>query len=440
MTFGKAPNPAPVREFASAVESSEWLTTLERLYPSTDQPGKAWLQIARPAQLPPAGDWFVWLIKAGRGWGKTRVGAEWIDGEARKARPGEQLLIAGRTPSDVRDYALHGSGGLLTHHPDIVYEPANRLLRWPNGALGLIRSGANPEEFRGASVARAWLDEFAAWDYPQECWSNLSFGLREGDPRICITTTPRVIDTLRRLMTRPSTVVVSGRSYENRANLSEKWVTEVLDPLEGTRLGRQEIEGELLEDVEGALWRLGEIDDARVHAEQVPALVRVVVGVDPQGVKAPGSETGIVVVGAAQDGSMFVVEDGSINGTPSEWGARAVACYERHKAGLIVGERNYGGEMVEQTIRVVSKAANFKLVIATRGKIKRAEPVAALYEKGRVHHVGTFAALEDEMCSFTGADTDRSPNRMDALVWAISTLLEDPPRVLTRATWGLGPR
>lgn len=392
---------------------------------------------ARPKQRPPEGRWFVWVVLSGRGFGKSRTGAEWLNLRASTKRKGEQMMVAGRTPSDVRDYLLYGPGGLLTHHPEIEYQPANRLLIWPNGVQGLIRSGANPEEFRGFSGDTALLDEFAAWDYPGPAWDTLIFGLREGtDPRICITTTPRPIKPLRDILASPGVVVVRGSSRENEANLAESYVEYVIAPREGTRLGRQEIEGEIVEDVEGALWKLSLIEEQRAMRDAVPPLVRLVVGVDPQGIKAPGSETGIVVVGSSADGQVWVVEDASINGTPAEWGSRAVAAYERNEADVIVGEKNFGGDMVESTVRTVSKKAGFKMVSASRGKIQRAEPIAALYEQGKVHHVGAFPALEDEMCTFTGAKGERSPNRMDALVWAITELQEEPARVLTRATWG----
>lgn len=389
---------------------------------------------ARASQRPPTvEDWFVWLIMTGRGWGKTRTAAEFIDSQARLGKPGDQILVAGRTPSDVRDYALNGEGGLLRHHPDIQYVPSSRLLIWPNGVEGLIRSGANPEEFRGFSGELAWLDEFAAWDYPSQCWENVIFGMRERDPRIVITSTPRPIPKLKEIVKAPGTVVTRGSSRENRENLSAKWVHTVLDPLVGTRLGRQEIDGELLEDVEGALWNLAQIDALRVRRESVPPLKRIAVGVDPQGVKAVGSMTGIVAVGIGVDGHLYVLVDNSINGSPAEWGAKAVATFDQFVADRIVGERNYGGDMVESTIRTVRANVSFEPVVATRGKIVRAEPVSSMYEQGKAHHVGAFTALEDEMCSFKPGEP--SPNRMDAMVWAATLLLGAKPEY-TEATWG----
>ena len=408
--------------------------------PPPDPGVHRWRRAARPKQIPPGGDWFTWLIMAGRGFGKTRTGAEWANERATSHKRGEEILIAGRTPSDVRDYSLHGEGGLLTHHPEIRYEPSKRMLTWPNGVVGLIRSGANPEEFRGFSGETAWLDEFAAWDYPEDCWNNLKFGLRERDPRVCITTTPRPLPILKGIIKDPGTALVTGSSYENRENLSPKWVENVLEPLAGTRLGRQEIEAELLEDVEGALWVLSRIEALRVKAGDLPRLIRIVVGVDPQAVKKAGSMTGIVVVGLGVDKHLYVLEDCSINGTPAEWGARAVAAYERWSADRIVGEVNNGGDMVESTVRAVKESASYKKVHASRGKTIRAEPIAARTERGEVHHVGAWPALEHEMCSWTQDPQINkslpSPNRMDAMVWAATELTEEAEPKRSFGAWG----
>lgn len=408
---------------------------------------------ARPDQIPPDTDFFVWLALAGRGWGKSRSGGEWFDERARLSRKGDQLLLAGRTPSDVRNFALYGPGGLLTWHKDIEYQEGKRLLIWPNGAQAIIRSGANPEEFRGFSGQYAWLDELGAWDYPQECWDNLIFGMRERNPQLVITTTPRPIKVLKDIMAMEGTVVVKGSSHDNRANLSEKWIRLVLDPLAGTRLARQEIEAEMLDDVEGAIWSLANIDDNRVHREDVPEMKRIVIGVDPQGKKKIetdrekvaadaeagfGRRTGIVAAGEGTDGHFYILADESLNGKPSEWGTKVVALYEDLKADKIVAEANFGGDMVESTVRTVSKTVSFGLVEASRGKRQRAEPVGSLYEQGKVHHVGVFAGLEDEMRSFT-PDSKESPNRMDAMVWAVSELAFGVvKRKLTKATWGRG--
>lgn len=412
------PNPDP-----TVTDPAQWVVDQRTgEYMRDPETGLPYIKLrARPKQRPPEGAWFAWLRLAGRGEGKTRSGIEWLDQRARRKLPGEQVLLAGRTPSDVHDYELTGPGGLLTHHSDIKL--VARRLYWPNGVIGLIRSGANPEEFRGFSGDTALLGEFAAWDYPRECWENLIFGMREKSPRIGIMTTPREKKILKEIIAMPSVITVRGSSKDNRGNLSEEWYRNVIDPLDGTRLGRREIEAEMLEDVEGALWNLSQIDDLRCKfGEPLPEMKRIVVGVDPQGSKKEGSETGIVVAGLGINGHVYVLEDGSLNGTPAEWGTRAVALYEKHMADRIVGERNFGGEMVEHVVRTVRKDVSFELVNASRGKQRRAEPIAAIYEQFRAHHVTTFAALEDEMCSWT-PDSDKSPNRMDALVWAVTELV-----------------
>lgn len=402
---------------------------------------KRWQLQARPKQLPPPGnDWFVWLIRTGRGWGKSRALTEWLDQKARTKAPGSQMLLAGRTPSDVRDYELQGPGGLLTNHPDIEYFPSKRMLLWPNGVEGLIRSGANPEEFRGFSGDTACLSEFAAWDYSEESWNNLIFGMREGNPQIAIGTTPKPISILRRIAAMSTTVLITGSSYENADNLSAKYVSAVLDPISGTSLGRREIEGLDTDDAEGALWKRNLINDNRVSpgllsGPGAPELSMVAVGVDPQGKKGlqddqHDRETGIVAVALCLDnsawhGHYFVLDDTSINGTPNEWGSAVVGCYKRNQADLVIAEINFGGEMVDSTISVIDPNVPTKLVTASRGKVRRAAPVVALYEQGKVHHVGVHTILEDEMCNWVHKEGKNwSPNRMDGLVWAITDLRE----------------
>lgn len=431
MTTGRIWTPPPT-----------WSDVASGLLSSADLSTERWHKNRREKQVPPLGDWFVWLVLAGRGFGKTRTGAEWLHEKAMAGQPGDQVLLAGRTPADVRDYALKGEGGLLTHHSDIEYLPSKRLLMWPNGVEGLIRSGANPEEFRGFSGEVVWLDEFASWQYPQECWDNLIFGVRERDPRICITSTPRPVPVLKEIMAADTTVAVRGSSDENADNLSDKWFKAVLDPLRGTRLGRQEIEAEFLEYSEHALWGREILEDNRVSRDTVNGgapgsvmLVRVIVGVDPQGTKATGSETGIVAAGKGSDGHYYVIDDGSINGTPGEWGGRSVALLERNNGDRIVGEANFGGDMVEATIRSVRRDVPYKHVRASRGKQQRAEPIAAMYEQGKVHHVGGFPALEDEMCTWS-PEENWSPNRVDALVWALTELSTGTAITTRKVMWG----
>ena len=407
-----------------------------------------WRAVAREKQLPPPGDWFTWLLMAGRGFGKTRAGIEWLDEKARtKCRRGDQVLLAGRTPADVRTFSLQGPGGLLTNHPDVRYFPSKRELLWPNGVIGVIRSGANPEEFRGFSGEYALLEELAAWQYAAESYSNLMLGMREGaSPRVAIATTPRPIKLIREIMEAPGTVVVRGSSYENRDNLAASYVENVLDPMSQTRLGRQEVFAELLDEIEGALWRMQTdhtvappllgIEDTRHAHGALPEMVRIVVGVDPQGKKRPGSETGIVAGGKATNGHYYVLADSSINGAPSEWGAAVSSTAKRWGADRTVGEANFGGDMVESTLRSVAPELSYANVHAARGKTQRAEPIAALYEMGLVHHVGQFPELEDEMTTFVAGE-GASPNRMDALVWCLTELSTPSAKKAKRGgTWG----
>jgi len=348
------------------------------------------------------------------------------------------VLLAGRTPPDVRDYELYGPGGLLTNHTDVQYFPSKRQLIWPNGVVGLIRSGANPEEFRGFSGDTAALSEFAAWDYPEKAWNNLIFGMREGNPQIAIATTPKPVEILRQIAKMPDTILVTGSSYENAENLSEKYCRAVLDPLMGTTLGRREIEGLDTDDAEGARWKRSLITDNMVAASFLVSnnieLSMIAVGVDPQGKKGQQDkhhdrETGIVAVGLVVDksspwhGHYFVLDDNSINGSPLEWGTNVIQCYNRTKADVVAAEMNFGGDMVESNIRSVDPNVPVKPdVRASRGKVVRAQPVVNLYEQGRAHHVGSFGRLEDEMCNWTTEDK-WSPNRMDALVWAFTDLM-----------------
>lgn len=417
---------------------------------SEDQFKKITWEIDEPTGDPRAsGAWTVFLYLAGRGTGKTRSASEWLDEQARLSPKGSQVLVAGRTPADVDSFMLNGPGGLLTNHPDIIYIPSKRKLIWPNGVVGIIRSGANPEEFRGFSGEIAWLDEFCAWAYAEAAWHNLILSLRERNPRVFISTTPRPLKILKTIMGQSKTITVLASTLENKANLSEIFIETVVEPMMDTRLGRQELSAEILDKVEGALWEYDDIhnhrfDPAKIH----PDLVRVVVAVDPQGTKKDGAMTGIVVAGITADDHIYVLHDGSLNAKPSEWANRAISLYRTHMADKIVAEKNFGGDMVLDTIRQIDKAANAALVNASRGKIQRAEPVHALYEKGMVHHYGFFPQLEDEMISFVpggkkmkerteeGEVTMESPNRLDALVWAITALTEKTEEAPTKATWG----
>jgi len=331
---------------------------------------------------------------------------------------------------------IEGPGGLLKNTPRSErpeYEPSKRRLTWPNGSWATIYSDGEPEQLRGFSGDTAWLDEFAKYRYPQAVWDNLQFGMREASvdmPRVLITTTPRPLALLRQIEAEPGSVVVTGSSYENRANLAPIWFERTIAKYEGTRFGRQEIYAEILGDVPGALWTRRNLDEYRV--KEAPPLERVVVAVDPAATSTEdANETGIVVAGIApdQEGHKhgFTLDDWTVKGSPDVWGRKAVAAYHFYEADRIVAESNQGGEMVSHVIRSVDRNVPVTLVHASRGKYIRAEPVSAIYEQGRVHHVGTLAELEDQMVEFTpesAADRSKgvSPDRVDALVWAYTEL------------------
>lgn len=392
-----------------------------------------WPFWARPDQLEPEGDWNTWLILAGRGWGKTRVGSEWVRDTAKKY-PGCRIALVGETAADARKVMIAGDSGILSvSPPDFMpeYFPTNRQLKWPNGSIAETYNATQPDQLRGPQHHFAWCDEIAKWEYMQDSWDQLQFGLRLGDkPKALVTTTPRPLPLIRQLLNEPKTYVTRGATLDNKDNLAESTVKFLYERYSGTRLGRQELEGEVLDDVPGALWSRTKIDEFRVR-KAPEQLDRILVAVDPAASSEERSdETGIVCVGLAKDADGFnrgyVLADRSIRGTPEEWAKAAVALYREFEADRIIAEKNQGGEMVEAVLRAVDRNVPVTLVTATRGKIVRAEPVSALYEQGRVHHVGTFNELEDQMCSFS-QDYDRangSPDRMDALVWGLSYLFE----------------
>lgn len=406
-----------------AKERRLWLASLSRADKSKLQHKWAgWL--ARPAQLAPPGAWVVWLILAGRGYGKTRTGAEWVRSNVH--RYGRWSLI-GRTAADVRDLMVEGESGLLAVGPASerpLYEPSKRRLTWPNGAVATLYTGEEPEALRGQNTQAFWADELAAWKYARETWDMLMLGLRSGeDPRGVVTTTPKPIPLLRQLLSDPAVAVTRGSTYDNLANLAIPFADTVIKRYEGTRLGRQELQAEMLDDVPGALWRRDLLDKGRVREH--PDLARVVVGVDPQASAdedADHAETGIVVAGMGTNGHYYVLADGTVSDTPHVWGSAAVALYRERKADRIIAEANNGGEMVRYVLRTVDPQAAVKLVHASRGKQTRAEPIAALYEQDRVHHVGSFPELEDQMCDWVPGAGMLSPDRMDALVWALTEL------------------
>jgi phage terminase large subunit-like protein len=367
----------------------------------------------------------VWLILAGRGWGKTRTGAEFIR-EQVDSNSVSHIALVGPTAGDVRDTMIEGESGLLSIFPTAQrprYEPSKRRVTFHNGAVATAFSADEPDRLRGPNHDLAWADELAAWRYP-EAWDMLQLGLRIGArPRTVVTTTPKPIPLVRRLIaTDDGTVhMTRGSTFDNRANLASAFLDEVVSRYEGTRLGRQELYAEVLDDVEGALWNRDLLEDNRVT--QLPEMTRLVVAVDPAaGSKSENAETGIVVVGIGVDKKGYVIDDVSLRGTPNDWGRAAVAAYHRHEADLIVAESNQGGDMVSHTLRTIDPAVPVKMVHASRGKRTRAEPVSALYEQGRVHHLGFHGELEDQLCSWV-PDHAVSPDRLDALVWGVTEVL-----------------
>jgi phage terminase large subunit-like protein len=321
---------------------------------------------------------------------------------------------------------VEGDSGILATAPPgkrPTYEPSKRKLTWPNGASALLFSAEEPERLRGPQCEAFWADEVAAWKYLRETWDQLMFGFRLGaSPRGVATTTPKPLPLLRELLSMEGVVVTRGSTYENRDNLSPVFFQQIIARYEGSRLGRQELNAELLEDVEGALWSMGMIDALR--RREHPKLTRIVVAIDPAVTSgADSDETGIVVAGLGEDGHGYVLEDLSGRWSPDTWAKKAVGAYRTQKADRIIGEANNGGDLVEVNIRTVDRSAAFKKVHASRGKRTRAEPVAALYEQGKVHHVGGFAELEDQMSQWVPGTGVPSPDRMDALVWALTELM-----------------
>ncbi|MBI6630423.1 DNA-packaging protein [Pontibaca sp. S1109L] len=401
---------------------------------------------ALPHQLPPLGDWRVWVVMGGRGAGKTRAGAEWMRRQVEGGTPlsrgrARRLALVGETYDQVRDVMVFGESGILECSPPDrrpIWKASERKLVWPNGASAQAFSAHDAEALRGPQFDAAWADELAKWKKADEAWDMLQFTLRLGDdPRVCVTTTPRNVGVLKRLLAAPSTVVTHAPTEANRANLAAGFLEEVRTRYAGTRLGRQELDGVLLADTEGALWTGSALETAWIA--DVPALDRVVVALDPA-ISAGGAadECGIIVVGACtkgppQDWRAYVLADCTVQGvSPTGWARAAIAAMEQFGAERLIAEVNQGGQLVEEVIRQVDPLVPFKAVHATRGKAARAEPVAALYEQGRVRHVPGLELLEEQMCLMTarGYEGAGSPDRVDALVWALHELIIAPSRQL----------
>lgn len=403
---------------------------------------------ARADQLEPEGnDWEVWLALAGRGWGKTRTGAEWVREHVENATAKRVALVAA-TVGDYRRVMVEGESGILAcSRPDFYpdWEPSKYTLTWPNGAVAICYSGEQPNRLRGPQHDLAWCDELAAWKYAPETWDNLQFGLRLGEtPRVLVTTTPRPIRLIRELVRDDHTRITGGPTYDNSANVSQRFVQTVIRKYEGTSLGRQELHAELLSEVPGALWKRATLDRNRVNPDQAPAYLRVVVGVDPAVTSGENADmTGIIVAALGADYHAYVLWDGSLLDHPQVWASRAISLWHQYRADSIVAEVNNGGDMVAITLATIDPNVPVKEVHASRGKRTRAEPVAALYEQGRVHHlrlppyqtedgrvVPALEDLEDQLCTWT-EDEKESPDRLDALVWAIwALMLEDEEELL----------
>ncbi|WP_193141903.1 MULTISPECIES: DNA-packaging protein [unclassified Meridianimarinicoccus] len=393
-------------------------------------------------QLPPEGEWRTWVIMGGRGAGKTRAGAEWVRREVEGSRPldpgrSRRVALVGETIEQVREVMVFGDSGILACSPPDrkpVWEATRKRLVWPNGAIAQVFSAHEPESLRGPQFDAAWVDELAKWKKAEDAWDMLQFGLRLGQtPRQVVTTTPRNVGVLKRILDNPSTVVTAAATEANAAYLADSFLAEVRARYAGTRLGRQELDGVLLEEVEGAMWTQPMLQTCQV--ETLPDLDRVVVAVDPPVTGHNTSdECGILVVGvrmsgSPQDWTAYVIEDASLGkASPTGWAEAALAAMARHKADRMVAEVNQGGDMVETVIRQVDPMVPFRAVRASRGKAARAEPVAALYEQGRVKHLRGLGDLEDQMCQMTirGFEGRGSPDRVDALVWALTDLMIEP--------------
>lgn len=378
--------------------------------------------------------WRVWLVMGGRGAGKTRAGAEWVRAKAlglhpTGAVPARRIALVGETMADVRRVMVEGVSGLLsvhTRHQRPRFEPSKGQLVWPSGAIAQIFSAEDPDGLRGPQFDAAWCDEVAKWRHPQKTWDMLQFALRLGScPQMVATTTPRPIPLLKKLLSDSGTVVTRAATADNADNLAPTFIEEMTRRYAGTALGRQELNGELVDDTSGALWRRDWIDAHRVA--RAPELTAIVVAVDPPVTATAQSDAcGIVVAGLGPDGRAYVIDDRTLQGRePQVWARAAVAAYHDYMADRVVAEINQGGDLVVTVLRQIDESVAVRTVRATRGKWLRAEPIAALYAEGRVAHAGTFAALEDQMCVF-GADglaRGRSPDRLDALVWALTDLM-----------------
>jgi phage terminase large subunit-like protein len=390
---------------------------------------RCWRFWARPKQLAPEGAWQTWLVLAGRGFGKTRTGAEWIRQRV-ESRQAQRIALVARTAADVRDVIIGGESGLLAIFPKRqrpVWQPSKRLLTFHTGAIATTFSADEPDSLRGPQHDTAWCDELASWFYP-DAWDQLLFGLRLGDdPRVIVTTTPRPTPIIKALVADPTTRVTTGSTYENAGNLAPSFLSKIVRKYEGTALGAQELHAQILGDTQGALWTRGLIEKHRRSPVGLPGVKRLAVAVDPSvSEEGDGDEAGIVAGFLGEDDHAYILEDATLQGSPDAWGRRSVKAYHDHHADRLLAEVNNGGALVEALIKTIDKTVAYKAVHAAQGKRTRAEPVSALYEQGRVHHVGMFGKLEDQLCTWVPSSGAKSPGRLDALVWLVTDLMLGP--------------
>lgn len=406
-----------------ASERTKLLASLsEKEFASLEYDWRFW---ARTNQIAPEGIWSTWLVLAGRGFGKTEAGAQWVR-ERWKAGAMKIALVA-ETSKDLDEVMVPRLLAIHPEHerPEVRFRPVR--ITWPNGAEALGYNGTEPNQLRGPEFDTAWVDELAKYRRARDLWDMLAFTMRSGsDPRICVTTTPRVVPVIRELIKDKTTVITKGSTFDNSGNLPKQFLDKLKARYGGTRLGRQELEAEMLEDLVGALWNHEAIDKTRV--DEQPEMTRVVVAVDPSGTSGnsdTGDSIGIVIAGKGVDGRGYILGDYTCKLSPHGWGRRTAAAYHNFNADRVVAERNFGGAMVEHVIKTVDDNISYKEVTASRGKSIRAEPIAALYEQGKISHVGSFPELEDQMCNMgpEGYVGEGSPDRLDAMVWALTDLM-----------------
>lgn len=398
-----------------------------------------WRFWGRPAQIAPDGVWATWLALAGRGFGKTEMGAQWI--RERVKGGARHIALIAETQKDLEEVMV---ARIISVHPEnerptVRFKPVR--MTWPNGATALGYNGTEPDQLRGPEFDTAWVDELAKYARARDLWDMLQFTMRKPDPRVFISTTPRPIPVIKEIMKLSGTVITRGSTMDNRSNLPASFLKSVIERYQGTRLGRQELNAEILDDVPGALWTREMFDNHRVRGEwdgqqivttdgQKIGMQRIVVAIDPSGSNGDADKAddiGIVIAGKGMNGRGYVLADWTCNMSPAGWGRRAVEAYTRFRADSIVAEKNFGGDMVNFVIKTASETVPVKMVTASRGKTVRAEPIAALYEQGKVSHLGAMEELEDQACQMTGDGYigDGSPDRVDAKVWALSELMLD---------------